>query len=248
MHAQETDVFYFVLLGALTLLFIFLLFTWVVFKQLKKKNQLEKDRLSAEISLLETERARIAADLHDELVSLIAATKLSLQRVRPYEPVDGDILEKAMDMTDTTLLKIRDISHNIIPKNLETYGWAVAIRDLVQRMEHAGVAIRLDITESTGLSKHRELHLYRIVQEILGNAIRHGHASEIMINLVNSNDRLVLDISDNGKGFDRAIVSANPQGGKGLSNILRRAEVLGAVVDLDTSPGKGVRYHVEIPL
>jgi len=248
MHPEETRIYYTILIASAVLAMLFAFFVITIIRHQRRKMALENEKLVAEILLLENERSRIAADLHDELGALISAVKLNLQCLDTVSEQDTLILEKTGGYIDTTMQKIREISNNLMPKALQRKGLFNAVAEFTEMIGHKdGLKVRYQC-DVNGLEVDPEIqiHIYRIVQEIINNALKHAKASIIDVRFSAKKNILQLDISDNGAGFDTGL--AEKKNGHGLQNIMRRTDMLHGTTYLDSQPGKGTIYSIEIPL
>lgn len=235
--------------SVLTLLIIFFIIT--VLRNQKLKVNLERDQTLKDIQLLENERARIAADLHDDLGSLISAIKLNLECLNTINHPENDvIIEKTALYIDSTMQKIRDISNDLMPKILEQNGLIPAVTDFMNMLDaksKAKIKLTNEISDEGSISKEVKTHIFRIVQELLNNAVKHANASEINLLISLKNKTIKIKVNDNGVGFDEHSDISKMQS-NGLRNILRRAQLMDGKVFLDTAIKKGTNFNIEIPL
>ncbi|NCI46320.1 sensor histidine kinase [Sediminibacterium soli] len=248
MHPEETRIFYATLIGAGVLAMLVVFFVVTILRHQRRKMELERQQLVSEILLLETERGRIAADLHDELGSLVSAIKLNMQCLNTADPEDADILERTGGYIDTTMQKIREISNNLMPKSLQKKGLVSAIREFTDMIGHSGsLKLRFDASpELIRMPAENEIHVYRVVQEITNNALKHANAAHIQVTLRADDKKLHLLVSDDGQGFHTG--EAGKKQGHGLQNIMRRVDMLQGSIYLESQPGAGTQYTIEIPL
>lgn len=215
-----------------------------------KKLLAEKEKgISAMLSAVETERERIARDLHDGIAQQLAAMKLALQQVTRGKtlPAETDAqLQEQIERLDLSGKEIRSIAHDIMPPALRRFGLAAAISDLTAKtgMESGMEVLFDDFTDGAALPETVSVHLYRVSQEIIGNAVRHSGATRLQVQLLLRDNRLVLRMEDNGKGFTFDAVT----GGAGLLNIQNRITLLNGELHVDTAPGAGVSYLIRVPL
>jgi two-component system NarL family sensor kinase len=220
--------------------------------QQQRIRELEKDKqLIAVDSMLkgqEDERSRLAKDLHDGLGGLLSGVKFSLSNMKDNLIMTGDnmvVFERSLDMLDTSIKELRRVAHNMMPEILTKFGVDEALREycntvnatnlLAVKYQSLGMGARLD--------KSTEIIIYRIVQELLNNILKHASASEAFIQLIRENDRLNVVVEDNGKGFDTATLEKS--GGAGWANIRSRIEYLKGQVDIHSEPGKGTLINME---
>lgn len=196
----------------------------------------------------EEERKRIAKDLHDGLGGLLSTIKLHFnavqEQVRQLEALQA--YQRAGEMIDSACEEVRRISHNMMPGALAKLGLVAAVEDLVEDLRQTS---KLDISIQTQhwasrLDEAREAMLFRIVQELLYNAVKHAEASSIAVQLVHSGQRVTLTVEDNGKGFD--LKQAKLTGGLGLKSIASRVHYLGGSVQFNSVAGKGTSVIVKV--
>jgi signal transduction histidine kinase len=235
--------------AVLTLLVIFFIIT--LLRNQKLKVNLERDQTLKDIQLLENERARIAADLHDDLGSLISAIKLNLECLNTFNHPENDIiLEKTALYIDSTMQKIRDISNDLMPKMLEQNGLIPAVTDFMNMLDATSKAkIKLinEISDENSISKEVKTHIFRIIQELLSNAVKHANASEINLLISLKNKTIKIKVNDNGVGFNEHS-DISKMKSNGLRNILRRTQLMDGKLFLDTSINEGTEFIIEIPL
>jgi signal transduction histidine kinase len=235
--------------AVLTLLVIFFIIT--LLRNQKLKVNLESDQTLKDIQLLENERARIAADLHDDLGSLISAIKLNLECLNTINHPENDvIIEKTALYIDSTMQKIRDISNDLMPKILEQNGLIPAVTDFINMLDaksKAKIKLINNISNESSISKEVKTHIFRIIQELLNNAVKHANASEINLLLTLINNTIKIKINDNGVGFNEQSEISKMKS-NGLRNILRRTQLMDGKLILDTGINEGTDFTIEIPL
>ncbi len=205
-------------------------------KELDHKNQL----ISNTIEVQERERHRIAKDLHDDIGSKLSVVNLNLNLLKDsIEPSDKtDMMIDHIELSLSESIKhTRTISHNLHPPILEKFGLKSAIESLANEVTRTGVLkVHVDsVEEWKEFSKSEELHIYRIVQELIHNTIKHAKASDVHIKVEDQKGNMTLQYSDNGKGLQ------NAENGKGLglSSIETRVNLLNGKMHLDTKRKKG---------
>lgn len=220
--------------------------------QQQRIRELEKDKqLVAVDSMLkgqEEERSRLARDLHDGLGGLLSGVKFSLSNMRSNLTVTPDnmaVFERSLDMLDTSIGELRRVAHNMMPEMLTKFGLDEALREYCNSVDAAkllsvkyqshGMGSRLDISV--------EIIVYRIVQELLNNVVKHASATEAFVQLIREDARLNVVVEDNGKGFDTASLPRSQ--GAGWVNIRSRVEYLKGQLDIHSNPGKGTLVNIE---
>ena len=210
--------------------------------------KLQREKIFAEITIRENERKRIAGDLHDSLGPLLSAVKLNISSVDVETAADREVLEKTGGYLDEIIGSMRRISHDLLPSTLERKGLLEAIREfLLQVKNKQSVNIQLYIVKEISVPKDKEIHIFRMVQEIVHNTIKHAHAHNLQIGFSEENGHLLCLTKDDGQGFDKEKVLANSLG-LGLRSLESRCEILNGVLTLDSAPGNGTNYFIKIPV
>ena len=220
--------------------------------QQQRIRELEKDKqLVAVDSMLkgqEDERSRLAKDLHDGLGGLLSGVKFSLSNMKDNLVITPDnmtVFERSLDMLDTSIKELRRVAHNMMPEMLTKFGLDEALKEycntinssklLTIKYQSLGMEARLD--------KSVEIIIYRIVQELLNNTMKHATASEAFVQLIREENRLSVVVEDNGKGFDSSLMENNK--GAGLTNVRSRVDYLKGQLDIHAEPGKGTLVNIE---
>ncbi len=214
--------------------------------------ELEKDKqLVAVDSMLkgqEEERSRLAKDLHDGLGGLLSGVKFSLSNMKDnliITPDNMTVFERSLDMLDTSIKELRRVAHNMMPEMLTKFGLDEAVKEYCNTINASKlVAVKY---QSHGmenrLEKSTEIIVYRIVQELLNNIMKHAAATEAFVQLLRDGNRLNVVVEDNGKGFDVGGMKDNK--GAGLVNVRSRVEYLKGQLDIHSGPGKGTLVTIE---
>jgi two-component system NarL family sensor kinase len=209
-------------------------------------------RTKAVIEAEEKERIRIAKDLHDGVGQLLSATKLNLDSVRSTMNISGTAQESAfknaLDLLDESVKEVRAVSHNMMPNTLLKLGLASAVREFITKIQNMpDLRVSLEIVGMTErLEQEKESILYRVIQEVVSNIIKHARATELNLQLIRHEKELTILIEDNGVGFDTNRI--NDFEGIGLKNIVSRVEFINGSVHFDSTPGRGTSVVVEIKL
>lgn len=213
----------------------------------------QKDlRSKAVIEAEEKERRRIAQDLHDGVGQILSAAKLNLSglesKIKPENEEQATLLKNALDLVNDSVKEVRAVSHNMMPNTLIKLGLASAVREFITKigtvpnlkidLQIVGLDDRLDNTVETVL--------YRVIQEVVSNIIKHANANQISMQLIKHDGELTVMIEDNGVGFDKKKIDNFE--GIGLKNIISRVEFLNGHVEFDSTPGQGTTVVIEVPL
>jgi two-component system NarL family sensor kinase len=158
------------------------------------------------------------------------------------------VFEQTLDMIDSSIQELRKLAHNLMPETLVKFGLDETLKDYCNSIDNAGV---LNVKyQSFGMNErfdnNTEIIIYRIIQELLSNTVKHAKASEALVQLVNENNRLIVTVKDNGEGFDRAILSKTK--GSGLSIMHDQVEYLNGKIEIQSEPGKGTSVNIEVNL
>ncbi|MCC9135451.1 sensor histidine kinase [Pontibacter silvestris] len=210
-----------------------------------KQRQLLKATIQAE----EEERRRIARDLHDEVGAMLSLVKLNLsQLTRQQElelPAVVAVGQKAKEQLDEVISSVRRIAHDLMPVVLEKMGLPIAIEGMKHALPYES-GIKMDVTyndKKRRVEPKLELLLYRIVQELFNNTLKHAKASRISINLIFEEDKVKLIYTDNGVGFnyEALLQDKTMADGLGLVNIQSRIALLNGSVDFQSNEGAGTK-------
>ena len=208
--------------------------------QLKLRQQQEMH--AAILTTQEEERRRIAEALHNGVGQLLYATRLHLDTLPPTEP-----LRASQDLLNEAIRATRSISFELTPPALEDFGLATALRELVKRIPPRSLAVALHLPDlGAALSAPLQTAVYRIVQELLNNAMKHAQAQEVFVSLVREDDQLHLSVEDDGIGFDATAPTSGH--GIGLAGIRTRVGLLGGTFEVKSRPGRGTGFFLQLPV
>ena len=208
--------------------------------EMQERSRLEKELLE----IAEAEQRRIGQDLHDSLGQHLTATamagKLLAKKLADKSPPEAAAAAKLVSLTEEAIELTRKLAHSLHPVELESSGLAGALQQLAANVSQAfNVTCRF---ESSARVKVADIdvctQLFRIAQEAISNAIRHGHARNIIISLEGSDEKWLLSVTDDGKGLPDETQRKN---GMGLRIMDYRARMIGAVFEIRTLPAGGTR-------
>lgn len=210
----------------------------------------ERKAINSMVSGQEEERTRIANDLHDRLGSMLSVVKIH------YKSVEDDLekfknktktqYEKANQLLDEACETVRKIAHNMVSGTLTKFGLMPALRELKEKIEETKT-LKIELLAhglDNRLDNSTEIQLYRVVQELLNNVIKHAKATEVTIQLLKREKDLNIMVTDNGIGFD---VQKNQYEGMGLKSVKARVAEMNGHVLVDASKGSGTTITIEIP-
>lgn len=213
--------------------------------------QLKTERLIIRtiIDTEEKERSRLAKDLHDSLGQPLSAIKFFISTLAGslMNEEDRAILIKSNEILTEVMTDMRNICFHLMPTTLEEFGLFQAVKEICSKTRYRK-KINFLIKESglfPKLSKELEIDIYRVIQEFINNALRHGEASKISIKFNCFKKSLKITLLDNGKGFDYSQIRNR---GMGLQNVKSRIKSHNGEIIITSEIGKGTRYLLDIPV
>jgi len=223
----------------------------IIAQQKIQKLEDEKKLMAAQSVMVgqEKERERIARELHDGIGVLLSTASIHFSSVEEKsDPATSEMVQKANKLLKDASKEVRQISHNMMPGVLSKFGLEEAIEDFCEDVEEAGdmtVDLHLSLEEER-LPENMEIMVYRIIQEMLNNTIKHAQASKVNLSVIRRDEEVLIAFKDDGVGFDEASL---PHGKNlGLSGIRSRIEYMGGRIELISQPGKGTSYSIAIPV
>ncbi len=217
-----------------------------------EKLKLQTEKTSAIVEAEEHERIRLAKELHDGVGPMLSLAKFQLENAMSQTKFNSieqeSLFQNTNTMIDDAAREIRTVSHDLMPNALLMQGLVSAIREFVNRLSLSGkVKVSLDVANlDERLPQLTETVLYRVLQELVGNVIKHSNASSVQIQLIRHEYELTMVVEDNGKGFETSQVPIFK--GIGLKNIISRIDFLNGKVNFDSSPNSGTTVIVEVPI
>jgi signal transduction histidine kinase len=214
----------------------------------------EKQLLAAEAVLKgeEQERTRLAKDLHDGLGGMLSGIKYSFQTMKGnliMSPENHQAFERSMDMLDSSIKEMRRVAHNMMPEALVKFGLDTALKDFCNDISQSG-ALKVNYQsiglETAVIDQTTAITLYRIVQELLNNTMKHAAARNVIVQVGKTDNVLSVTVEDDGKGFDTSILKQS--NGMGWSNIQNRVEFLKGKLDVNSQKEKGTSVLIELPV
>jgi signal transduction histidine kinase/Tfp pilus assembly protein PilF len=247
-----------VLLLVLALAAFFFLWRWTV--QKKHLVESQKELAEQQIKQLEQEKQliatqavldgevqeciRLARDLHDGLGGILAVAKYNLIDIRKtlvMNAAEAERFDQSIGLLNDSMSEMRRVAHHLMPEALSRFGLKSAIGDFCDTLP--AVQFVWFGNESKLDAKLEEV-IYRIIYELIGNALKHSGASHIFIQVIQEPNRIAFTVQDDGGGFDPETVAA----GMGLSNIRIRVASFGGIINMDSKAGEGTETNIEFPL
>ena len=202
--------------------------------------------LSSTLEGQETERSRIAQDLHDGLGGLLSAVKAHYGKIQnEIKQLESlQVFDTAEGLLDTACEEVRRISHNLMPPLLRSQGLVPTFKNLINSFRSNSLQINLDERNmETRLLEKQEVFLFRIAQELLSNAVKHSDATKIEVSLYGLEEMIQLIVEDNGKGYD----NEEKHSGLGLVSVQSRVDYLQGELDIESGPDLGTTISISIP-
>lgn len=254
LQLQKSRSYIYYAFGAFVLvsLVAILLYLQARYKKLSHARELKSIQQQKELQLLqalmqgeEKERSRIAKDLHDGVAGMLAAAKMHLSSTGPAEGLSEDEgYRRGMNLLNEATDEIRKTSHNLMPEVLLRHGLDIALDRYCERVSsNRGLKIQYDSWGEIGrFTDSFELSLYRIVQELLNNVIKHSKATHGMVQLTQHDDVLSISIEDNGVGMG---TGSGSRDGMGLHSLQSRVKAMNGKIDIKESDENGFSAYLE---
>jgi signal transduction histidine kinase len=232
----------------------------LVFANFRYKRQVHKRKLDTiqkekELQLIqalmhgeEKERSRIAKDLHDGVAGLLAAVKMHFSSVdaKAVNIYQDDSFRRGMELLDIASGEIRKTSHNLMPEVLIMHGLDEALDRYCRSISNNSITIQYDsLGKIDRFIESFELTVYRIVQELLNNILKHSQAKKAIVQVCQQADLLTITLEDNGVGFN---VNSLEKDGMGLKSLRSRVESINGKMEIESAPGKGVSAYLEFEI
>ncbi|HMH22814.1 MAG TPA: sensor histidine kinase [Puia sp.] len=215
--------------------------------------ELEKEKqlmgIEAMLKGQEEERSRLARDLHDGLSGMLSGVKISFSNMREnlvMDSANATVFERSLGRLDNTISELRKVAHNLMPEALVRFGLKSAVQDFCESMQLSGntkiICEQFGSDRKTG--SIADINIYRIIQELVNNALVHGKAAQILVQLTKTADKVLITVEDDGRGFDLHPLQRSP--GIGLTNIRSRVNYFNGKMDIESKKGEGTIINIEL--
>lgn len=214
---------------------------------LEEKIAHQRDMAKASIAVQERERGEIGKELHDNVNQILTTAKLHLDFMSSPEADSEKHREMSLKLVVTAIQEIRRLSKSLVPRSLDDVGLLSSIDDLVgniNSLQSLQVSFEHNDLDEDVLDAGLKLTILRIIQEQTTNILKYAEASKATIQLYQEDDLLILNIKDNGKGFDMA----QNRKGTGFTNIMNRADIYQGKVAIEAAPQRGCTVHISFKL
>lgn len=221
----------------------------IVKKELEKsamKLENQQKILQTSIAIQEAERTRIAQDLHDAISSKLNIVSLSTNVLISDSEINQKqraTLKQILEITSTTLESSRKIAHDLLPPILDEFGLKIALEELFDDFSaNTNLEIEHNIENLVKLTRTNQLHVFRIIQELMNNSIRHGKANELAIYMEESLTGFKIRYQDNGIGFN--VLDIEKKAGIGIQNIKSRVKILNGKLKMESTKNNGSLFII----
>lgn len=205
------------------------------------KEEHQKNILNTVFLTQENERKRISEALHDSVSQLLYGIKLKLQDYKKSDK-EAVVFSELNKLIDQAVKETRDISFELAPSILNDFGLSIAIEEMTRRLNSNKLKITAKISGfKDRLNLNRELSVFRIVQELINNVLKHSKASLLTVELHRKNKNLLINVKDNGQGFDEKDLNV---AGSGLYSIKNRLDLLNGNMEIESSPETGTSVRI----
>jgi len=218
----------------------------LAFLRMIRRLEAERRRAgSAALRAQEEERARVARDLHDEVNQSLTGLLLRLEAVREAAPPELEPeLAETRSLANQAMQELLSLARQLRPTALDDLGLAAAIGGQVEQLDRSGLAAELSAEgDFSDLDDDVQLVVYRVAQEALTNAARHGEAQRVAVSLRRSGEGVDLEIADDGRGF----AFEQSERGLGIGGMRERALLIGAELTIESRPGHGTTVRLSVP-
>lgn len=258
LSIRQKNMLNYILIGAAVILVVVSILSYRNYKQKQELQQQRITELETEKQLAATEavlkgeeqeRTRLAKDLHDGLGGMLSGIKYGFNTMKENLIMTSEnrqAFERSMDMLDSSIKELRRVAHNMMPEALVKFGLDTALRDycndIKQNTDLDVTYTSIDLADANP-DQTTSITIYRIVQELVNNTLKHGAATKAIVQVTRTGDHFAITVEDDGKGFDTAILKQSK--GIGWTNIQHRVEFLKGKLDVHSGPGKGTSVYIE---
>ena len=248
MDTFETTIYTAVLITGIIIGSIIIYFAITMFRNHRRHFRLLSEQFQEEMELLEKERTRIARDLHDELGPLLSVTQTHIDAVTNPDKLEQEHLQKASRNIAVLHERFSGIARNLMPKVLIRKGLQTALADFIEDYsEVTTIKIQLHYKARNNYNTFFALHIYRIMQELIHNGVKHSGAIALQIHVVERRNKLYIFYKDDGIGINEQ-KKLKEENGLGLGSLKNRSEMLGGKMNFKSKPKEGTEYFFEIPI
>lgn len=264
MPTQNQEIYFITIIGVILGLLLVGFIVTILFlyqrRQQRQEQELEKVRaiyekeaLRSQLEIQENTFKSIAQELHDNIGQMLSVTKLTLS-ILPIEKDHpaSEPLHHSQEVLNKAIIDLSNLTKGLHTDRIAQVGLAESIKFELYALKNAGILQVHFQQEGSEIefNEEKSIFLFRIFQETINNILKHAKASEVSVNLDYQSDLFCLEIEDNGVGFNVAEKqqSNTSYKGVGLKSIFNRAQLIGAQISIDSSPGSGTKTSIRLPL
>ncbi|MCF8464456.1 MAG: PAS domain S-box protein [Flavobacteriales bacterium] len=222
----------------------------LIIRDITAERDREQTVMNAVLRGQEQERKRLGAELHDGIGQVLSAITLQVSQIR-QEVSDNDVetitadLSKLNSNLQEAIREVRNISHDLMPEVLESFGLKEAINQTCSNLhDRSGINVKFDYIDiEARYNQLIEVNLYRILQELLNNIQKHASCKKVFVSLIDHGDSLNLSVEDDGVGFDIHGASS----GIGLTNVISRVNSMNGQIDIESAEKSGTLINIDVP-
>lgn len=213
----------------------------------KMQSDFNQQLLQSRLEMQEQTFNNISSELHDNVGQILSLAKVQLNIIGEQDKLDREILAEAKESLSKAMTDLRDIAKSLSSERVQSMPLAEITKQELRRLNHSGIITTSFTTTGLikALSEQKKLIIFRIIQEAFQNILKHAQAKNIDVIFSYEADRLKIDIADNGKGFNKELLTAKD--GLGLSNIMNRASLIGGQAIVESVEDKGTNIIIITP-
>jgi signal transduction histidine kinase len=246
MDTYETTIYHAVIVSSIVIGCILVFFIVSLSRQHRRRIDIQRKLFAEEINAVEKERCRMAHDLHDEAGPILSLARSYLSQIQPKEESQISHVNKVNELLKQLKERMNEIAIHIVPGSLAKKGLEFSLREFFGEIEAVcPLTIEFAYEVSSPIDLNRSLHLYRIVQEICHNTVKHSQASTLKVQIKEGRKKLYVLCRDNGVGF---CYESGQGKGLGTATIRNRCEILHGQMKVYSMPEEGTDYFFEFPV
>lgn len=246
MQEVEAEIMIYVIALTLITLGIFLLAVFLLYKKKQRQsvrriNDLTRELLVAQLEIQEETLKTVSGEIHDNIGQVLSLAKMLVGRMDINRPDDLQLkINDCKEILTNVIRDLRNIAHTLDKDGMVELGLPKAIALQAGMLQKAGFDFEIS-GDLPRLSSDKEIMIFRIIQEVFNNIIKHAGASRIIVQLQEFSDQIRIIIQDNGRGFDKIVMETenNSRTGLGIRNMENRAKMIGASIQFSSAPGGG---------
>lgn len=260
MFLQNKEILISIILGIILMLFLvsvlvisLIRYNKKLYAHLKEKQSMQlkfnEILLQSQIEIQEQTFKLISQEIHDNIGQELSFVKLSLNSILgKLNAETKEIVSESKELVAKSIQQLRDIAKSLNTDYLNDIGLPEAIRQQLKFMERTG-SFKTELVvkgEFTKIESMNRLVLFRSIQELLNNIINHSSANKVIIEMIYSEDNLLISVSDNGKGFDVEKFTKSKHKGIGISNVVNRIKLINGIINIKSYPDEGTVTTIEL--